>query len=150
MKPMVSGLQSGTHNRRSDPTSLHPWSSAVTGGGDLERIDSKEELITSGTFSSSLDNLARMRNSREKSNNISPPTKNVKPVDPPKLKLRKSICRNAAWAVDSSWEFIGKFIRDYNKIIYSCFPLMRVYMMKSSILCMFELTKFKIKICSYA
>lgn len=102
--------QPSIRNRHSDPTSLHQWPPAVAGGGILERIDSKEELITNGSFSSSVDNLVCLRKSRRSNGSIAAPAKNsVKPVEPPKIGQIKSKYNDATWAVDSSWEFIGKW-----------------------------------------
>ncbi|XP_046663899.1 protein sprint isoform X2 [Homalodisca vitripennis] len=89
-----------TH-RHSDPATLIQWPTPTPTSG-LQRIDSKEELCTSGNgLSSSVDNLAHLRHSRHKGR--------AKPVQPPRVGFRaagKSF-HDTSWTVDSSWEFIG-------------------------------------------
>lgn len=106
-KPPVFTPQPSIRNRHSDPTLLHQWPPTVA-GGVLERIDSKEELITNGSFSSSVDNLVALRKSRRSNGSIASSTKTVKPVEPPKITQNRGKYSDATWAVDSSWEFIGK------------------------------------------
>lgn len=100
--------QSSIRNRHSDPTSFHQWPPAIAGASILERIDSKEELITNGSFSSSVDNLVALRKSRRSGGSVSSSSKNAKPVEPPKISLNKNKYNDATWAVDSSWEFISE------------------------------------------
>ncbi|XP_075233749.1 protein sprint-like isoform X3 [Lycorma delicatula] len=104
--PANNNQQQNTKNHRhSDPATLVQWPGIATGGA-LERIDSKEELCTSGSgLSSSVDNLAVLRNSRRSEL----PKVKGKPVQPPRVAIRptgKSF-NDTSWAVDSSWEFIG-------------------------------------------
>lgn len=96
------------NKRHSDPAAFHQWQPVIAGNVGLERIDSKEELITKGNFSSSVDNLDMLKKKERKSSNVSPPFKNMKPVEPPKASQLRNKNSNAPWIVDSSWEFIGK------------------------------------------
>ncbi|XP_065205271.1 protein sprint isoform X2 [Planococcus citri] len=110
-KPPVFTPQPSIRNRHSEPSSLHQWPPIVlSGGGNLERIDSKEELITNGSFSSSVDNLVALRKPRYSNGSTvsasNPFSKNVKPVEPPKIGLNKN--KGGDWALDSSWEFFAK------------------------------------------
>lgn len=71
---------------------LHPidWEEA-------EETEDKTPLI-----SSSVDNLAKRLSSRDAQKKLP----KAKPVQPPKI--RAKIFNDTSWAVDSSWEFIGK------------------------------------------
>uniref|UniRef100_A0A1B6C8N4 Protein sprint n=1 Tax=Clastoptera arizonana TaxID=38151 RepID=A0A1B6C8N4_9HEMI len=95
----------GKNHRHSDPATLMQWPSVAASSG-LERIDSKEELCTTGGgLSSSVDNLAALRHSRR-----SDPSKTkAKPVQPPRVTIRPigKTFHDTSWTVDSSWEFIG-------------------------------------------
>lgn len=73
----------------------------------MPRIDSKEELLspngnysTNQGFSSSVDNIPLLRNSKRE------PLKTGKPVETPRISPPKR-GQEGSWAVDSSWEFIG-------------------------------------------
>jgi len=103
VKPLVFVPFSTNNKRHSDPAAFHQWQPVLTGNGGLERIDSREELITRGNFSTSVDNLDMLKRKER-----SPPLKNIKPVEPPKANLLRNKGSNAPWIVDSSWEFIGK------------------------------------------
>ena len=68
---------------------------------ESEETEDKTPLI-----SSSVDNLAKRLGTKE--------TKKIpraKPVQPPKI--RTKVFNDTSWAVDSSWEFIGKFAISY-------------------------------------
>ncbi|VVC35873.1 Hypothetical protein CINCED_3A000453 [Cinara cedri] len=101
-KPLVNNFR----NRHSEPSFLHQWP-ALVGCSQLPRIDSKEELLsptgnysTNQAFSSSVDNIPLLRNSRRE------PLKTGKPVETPRVGPPKR-GQEGLWAVDSSWEFIG-------------------------------------------
>lgn len=94
-------------NRHSEPSLLHQWPPLVGGCNQLPRIDSKEELLpasgnysTNQGFSSSVDNIPLLRNSKRD------PLKTGKPVETPRVGPPKR-GQDGSWAVDSSWEFIG-------------------------------------------
>lgn len=110
IKPAGSNSsQALARNRHSDPTLLHQWPPSIADGGMLERIDSKEELITTnGSFSTSVDNLVTFPNIRRKSGGNPAAVKNIKPIDPPKVAPAKGKGGNEIWAVDSSWEFFSE------------------------------------------
>ncbi|XP_050442799.1 protein sprint isoform X2 [Adelges cooleyi] len=101
-KPSTSNYR----NRHSEPSLLHQWPTLV-GCNQLPRIDSKQELIspsgnysTNQAFSSSVDNIPLLRNSKRD------PLKTGKPVETPRVGPPKR-GQDGSWAVDSSWEFIG-------------------------------------------
>lgn len=116
IKPAGSNSsQALARNRHSDPTLLHQWPPSIADGGMLERIDSKEELITTnGSFSTSVDNLVTFPNSRRKSGGNSAAVKNIKPIDPPKVvPPSRGKGGNEIWPVDSSWEFFGELLESF-------------------------------------
>ncbi|XP_050547742.1 protein sprint isoform X3 [Daktulosphaira vitifoliae] len=103
-KPSISN----NRNRHSEPSFLHQWP-VLVGCSQLPRIDSKEELLspngnysTNQAFSSSVDNIPLLRNSKREQ------LKTGKPVDTPKIGGPPKRGQDGPWAVDSSWEFIGK------------------------------------------
>ncbi|XP_018896161.2 protein sprint [Bemisia tabaci] len=102
-RPPSNHLPSSKH-RHSDPPALHQWPSVIAAGGNLERIESKEEIPN---LSSSVDNLAMLRHSRRGANcDRAKP----KPVQPPRVlsgPAAKKKMGDTSWTVDSSWEFIG-------------------------------------------
>ncbi len=111
LKRRVKTNPSTSSNRHSDPVAGLQWQPVIAGTGVLERIDSKEELITNGTFSSSVDNLVALRSSRQKSNGAtSVAVKSMKPIEAPKVTANKPKYVPEIWAVDTNWEYRGKFI----------------------------------------
>ncbi|XP_025207170.1 protein sprint isoform X3 [Melanaphis sacchari] len=102
-------------NRHSEPSFLHQWP-ALVGCSQLTRIDSKEELLspngnysTNQAFSSSVDNIPLLKNSRRE------PLKTGKPVETPRVGPPKR-GQDGSWAVDSSWEFIGNENENANSL----------------------------------
>ncbi|KAL1138494.1 hypothetical protein AAG570_008557, partial [Ranatra chinensis] len=87
------------NNRHSDPPALAQWPASAAPGG-LERIDSKEELNTTG-LSSSVDNLAGLRRGGRRLGERGKAKPRI--VKRPQAKGYG----DASWTVDSSWEFIG-------------------------------------------
>jgi len=91
---------------------LLQWPPTMSDGGMLERIDSKEELITAnGSLSTSVDNLVTLPASRPKSaanaSNVAA-LATIKPIDPPKVNPARGKGPTEIWPVDSSWEFFCK------------------------------------------
>lgn len=103
--------QQTRNHRHSDPASFQQWPVLPHHMGQLERIDSNDEL-TATPLSSSVDNLALLKPSRNggtSQQNINRPR--GKPVQPPRIRpnnMRGKCFNDTSWAVDSSWEFIGK------------------------------------------
>ncbi|PSN53428.1 hypothetical protein C0J52_05143 [Blattella germanica] len=112
-RPRPGGQQLFPHqprnHRHSDPASFQQWPVLPHHTGQLERIDSNDEL-TATPLSSSVDNLALLKNSRNGvalQQNINRPR--GKPVQPPRVRpknIRGKCFNDTSWAVDSSWEFI--------------------------------------------
>lgn len=112
-RPRPGGQQLFQHqprnHRHSDPASFQQWPALPHHTGQLERIDSNDELAAT-PLSSSVDNLALLKNSR---NGVITQQNNRprgKPVQPPKVRpknIRGKCFNDTSWAVDSSWEFIG-------------------------------------------
>ncbi|PNF41657.1 hypothetical protein B7P43_G07620 [Cryptotermes secundus] len=102
--------QQTRNHRHSDPASFQQWPVLPHHTGQLERIDSNDEL-TATPLSSSVDNLALLKPSRNgatSQQNINRPR--GKPVQPPRIRpknMRGKCFNDTSWAVDSSWEFIG-------------------------------------------
>jgi hypothetical protein len=115
-RPRPGGQQLFLHqprnHRHSDPASFQQWPVLPHHTGQLERIDSSDELAAT-PLSSSVDNLALLKNSR---NGVTIQQSVVnrprgKPVQPPRVRpknMRGKCFNDTSWAVDSSWEFIGK------------------------------------------
>ncbi|KAJ9575552.1 hypothetical protein L9F63_007593, partial [Diploptera punctata] len=112
-RPRPGGQQMFLHqprnHRHSDPASFQQWPVLPHQPGQLERIDSSDELAVT-PLSSSVDNLALLKNSRNgviiQQNN----RPRGKPVQPPRVRpknVRGKCFNDTSWAVDSSWEFIG-------------------------------------------
>jgi len=115
-RPRPGGQQVFQHqsrsHRHSDPALFQQWPVLPHHTGHLERIDSNDEL-TATPLSSSVDNLALLKNSKNggtNQQNINRPR--GKPVQPPKVRpknIRGKCFNDTSWTVDSSWEFIGTF-----------------------------------------
>jgi len=103
--------QQARNHRHSDPASFQQWPVLPHHTGHLERIDSNDELTTT-PLSSSVDNLAVLKTSRNgnaNQQNVNRPR--GKPVQPPRVRpktVRGKCFNDTSWTVDSSWEFIGK------------------------------------------